>query len=43
MGQEKGKGMILKKCYGEEAVQMVKKLKASIDPNNYLNKGNLIN
>ena len=30
------------KCYGSEAVNMIKNLKNSIDPNNYLNNGNLI-
>ena len=42
-GTGKRKRNDFKKCYGEEAVQMVKKLKTTIDPNNYLNRGNLIN
>ena len=41
-GTGKRKRNDFKKCYGEEAVEMVKRLKNSIDPNNYLNRGNLI-
>ena len=41
-GTGKRKRNDFKKCYGEEAVEMVKKLKNTIDPNNYLNRGNLI-
>ena len=32
-----------KKCYGAEAVEMIKILKEKIDPMRYLNRGNLIN
>ena len=42
-GTGKRKRNDFKKCYGEEAVHMVKKLKNAIDPNNFLNRGNLIN
>ena len=41
-GTGKRKRNDFKKCYGIEAVEMVKKLKNTIDPNNYLNRGNLI-
>ena len=41
-GTGKRKRNDFKKCYGTEAVEMVKKLKNTIDPNNYLNRGNLI-
>ena len=41
-GTGKRKRNDFKKCYGAEAVEMVKKLKNTIDPNNYLNRGNLI-
>ena len=41
-GTGKRKRNDFKKCYGQEAVEMVKKLKNTIDPNNYLNRGNLI-
>ena len=41
-GTGKRKRNDFKKCYGIEAVKMVKKLKSTIDPNNYLNRGNLI-
>jgi FAD/FMN-containing dehydrogenase len=41
-GTGKRKRNDFKKCYGVEAVEMVKKLKNAIDPNNYLNRGNLI-
>ena len=41
-GTGKRKRNDFKKCYGVEAVEMVKKLKNTIDPNNYLNRGNLI-
>jgi D-lactate dehydrogenase (cytochrome) len=41
-GTGKRKRNDFKKCYGSKAVEMVKQLKSSIDPNNYLNKGNLI-
>ena len=41
-GTGKRKRNDFKKCYGVEAVEMVKKLKSAIDPKNYLNRGNLI-
>ena len=41
-GTGKRKRNDFKKCYGAEAVEMVKKLKNTIDSNNYLNRGNLI-
>tara|TARA_Y100000590_G_scaffold470265_1_gene663181 strand:+ start:6662 stop:8113 length:1452 start_codon:yes stop_codon:yes gene_type:complete len=41
-GTGKRKRSDFKKCYGLKAVEMIKKLKYTIDPNNYLNKGNLI-
>ena len=41
-GTGKRKRNDFKKCYGEEAVTMIKNLKTTIDPNNFLNKGNLI-
>jgi len=41
-GTGKRKRNDFKKCYGTEAVEMVKKLKNTIDSNNYLNRGNLI-
>ena len=41
-GTGKRKRNDFKKCYGSKAVEMVKQLKSSIDPNNYLNQGNLI-
>ena len=41
-GTGKRKRNDFKKCYGLEAVEMIKKLKSTIDPNNYLNRGNLI-
>ena len=41
-GTGKRKRNDFKKCYGTEAVEMVKKLKNAIDPKNYLNRGNLI-
>ncbi len=42
-GTGKRKRNDFKKCYGEEAVQMIKKLKQSLDPKNYLNQGNIVN
>ena len=42
-GTGKRKRNDFKKCYGEEAVQMIKKLKQSLDIKNYLNKGNIVN
>ena len=41
-GTGKRKRNDFKKCYGEEAVKMVKDLKFAVDPNNYLNQGNLV-
>ena len=41
-GTGKRKRNDFKKCYGLEAVEMIKKLKSTIDPYNYLNRGNLI-
>tara|TARA_Y100001934_G_C11985603_1_gene600697 strand:- start:107 stop:718 length:612 start_codon:yes stop_codon:yes gene_type:complete len=41
-GTGKRKRNDFKKCYGKEAVEMVKNLKQTIDPNRYLNRGNLI-
>jgi len=41
-GTGKRKRNDFKKCYGQEAVEMVKQLKLAIDPNNYLNRGNLV-
>ncbi len=40
-GTGKRKRNDFKKCYGNEAVKMVKRLKDAIDPHNYLNNGNL--
>ena len=42
-GTGKRKRNDFKKCYGEEAVQMIKNLKQSLDTKNYLNKGNIVN
>ena len=42
-GTGKRKRNDFKKCYGEEAVEMVNKLKSTLDPNHLLNRGNLIN
>jgi len=42
-GTGKRKRNDFKKCYGEEAVQMIKNLKQSLDAKNYLNKGNIVN
>ena len=41
-GTGKRKKNDFEKFYGSEAVEMVKKTKFSLDPNNYLNRGNLI-
>lgn len=41
-GTGKRKRNDFKKCYGNKAVEMVRQLKFSIDPNNYLNQGNLV-
>ena len=41
-GTGKRKRQDFKKCYGEEAVKMVENLKTAIDPNRFLNKGNLV-
>ncbi len=41
-GTGKRKKNDFKKCYGEEAVRMIEALKTAIDPNRYLNRGNLI-
>tara|TARA_B100001996_G_scaffold382501_1_gene374497 strand:+ start:1109 stop:2521 length:1413 start_codon:yes stop_codon:yes gene_type:complete len=41
-GTGKRKRNDFKKCYGKEAVEMVKTLKETIDPVRYLNRGNLI-
>ena len=41
-GTGKRKRNDFKKCYGQKAVDMVKQLKFAIDPNNYLNRGNLL-
>ncbi len=42
-GTGKRKKNDFKKCYGAEAVEMIKILKEKIDPMRYLNRGNLIN
>ena len=42
-GTGKRKRNDFKKCYGIEAVKMVKKSKKALDPNLLLNKGNVIN
>ncbi len=42
-GTGKRKRNDFKKCYGQDSVEMIKNLKLSLDPNNYLNKGNLVN
>ena len=41
-GTGKRKRNDFRKCYGDKAVSMVQRLKGSIDPNYYLNRGNLI-
>jgi len=41
-GTGKRKRNDFKKCYGEDAVNMIRTLKNTIDPNNFLNRGNLI-
>ena len=41
-GTGKRKRNDFKKCYGENAVKMIKALKSTIDPINFLNRGNLI-
>ena len=41
-GTGKRKRSDFRKCYGDEAVLMVKQLKNKIDENEYLNRGNLI-
>ena len=42
-GTGKRKRNDFKKCYGRGAVEMVRRLKFKLDPNFYLNQGNLIN
>ena len=41
-GTGKRKRLDFKKCYGEEAVQMISNLKSKLDPNFLLNRGNVI-
>ena len=42
-GTGKRKRNDFKKCYGKEAVEMVKKSKSAIDPKLILNRGNIFN
>ena len=41
-GTGKRKRNDFKKCYGDKAVKMIRKLKSTLDPYHYLNNGNLI-
>ena len=42
-GTGKRKRNDFKKCYGEEAIEMVRQSKLSLDPYLLLNKGNIVN
>ena len=42
-GTGKRKRNDFKKCYGEDAVKMIRESKLAVDPNMILNKGNIFN